>query len=235
MAPHQDGSDPNTTGPNNTGLNAADQITPKQFHAADGVDDWRVLYGGASAHWRTASLSEGARFAAAVAAAAEQLDRSPAIDLRPRDVVVTTSRPDGTLDSTDLALAQRVSVLARDAGLAPDPSVLQAMQIAVAHARDVDVRPFFEAAFGYEDAGETDAVDPNGRGVPLAFHPFDRVGRGRTHIDVAVPADVVRSRVQAALDAGGRLVDDSHAPSWWTLASPDNHGVDIAAWNDLRG
>jgi len=61
------------------------------------------------------------------------------------------------------------------------------------------------------------------------------VGRGRTHIDVSVPADQAEARVQAAVAAGGRLVDDSHAPWWWTLASPDNHGVDIAAWTDIDG
>ena len=31
------------------------------------------------------------------------------------------------------------------------------------------------------------------------------------------------------------LADDSHAPHWWTLASPENHGVDIAAWPDVEG
>lgn len=25
-----------------------------------------------------------------------------------------------------------------------------------------------------------------------------------------------------------------HAPEWWTLASPENHGVDIAAWPDFE-
>lgn len=209
-------------------------ITAAQFHAAEGVAEWRVLYSGASAHWRTDSLAQGADFAAAVADLAAELDRSPDIDLRPRAVVVTTSRLDGAVDDTDIALAQRVSQLARAAGLIPDPTVLQAMQIAVAHARDVEVRPFFEAAFGYEDLGDTDAVDPYRRGIPLAFHPFDRVGRGRTHIDVSVPADVAEARVAAVIAAGGRLVDDSHAPMWWTLASPDNHGVDIAAWPDAR-
>jgi 4a-hydroxytetrahydrobiopterin dehydratase len=38
--------------------------------------------------------------------------------------------------------------------------------------------------------------------------------------------------VDAALAAGGRLADDSHAPAGWSLASPDNHGVDIASWTD---
>jgi hypothetical protein len=30
------------------------------------------------------------------------------------------------------------------------------------------------------------------------------------------------------------MADDSHAPEYWTLASPDNHGVDIAAWPDFE-
>jgi hypothetical protein len=38
----------------------------------------------------------------------------------------------------------------------------------------------------------------------------------------------------AALEAGGRLADDTHVPHWWTLASPENHGVDIAAWPDFE-
>jgi pterin-4a-carbinolamine dehydratase len=210
-------------------------ITAKMFHDADGVTEWRVLYSGATAHWRTASLVDGTRFAAGVSAAAREVGRDPHIDIRPRDVVVTTRRDDGMLDTRDVALAQRVSSLAREAGLEADPSTLQAMQIFVAHAPGVDVRPFFEAAFGYDDVGETDAADPNGRGIPLAFNPIDRVGRGRTHIDVSVPADQAEARVQAAVAAGGRLVDDSHAPWWWTLASPDNHGVDIAAWTDIDG
>ena len=44
-----------------------------------------------------------------------------------------------------------------------------------------------------------------------------------------------QERVAAVEAAGGRLADDSHAPDWWTLASPDNHGIDIAAWTDTFG
>ena len=40
--------------------------------------------------------------------------------------------------------------------------------------------------------------------------------------------------VAAALEAGGRLADGAHVPHWWTLASPGNHGVDIAAWPDFE-
>jgi 4a-hydroxytetrahydrobiopterin dehydratase len=108
--------------------------------------------------------------------------------------------------------------------------------IAVAQDSAADVRPFFAAAFGYEDLGEEDAIDPNRRNPHLWFHQLapSKPGRGRFHIDVSVPADQVEARVAAAVAAGGRIADDSHAPEWWTLASPENHGVDIAAWPDFE-
>jgi 4a-hydroxytetrahydrobiopterin dehydratase len=36
-----------------------ERISAGQFHAADGVDDWRVLYHVVSAHFRTSSLEKG--------------------------------------------------------------------------------------------------------------------------------------------------------------------------------
>ena len=36
----------------------------------------------------------------------------------------------------------------------------------------------------------------------------------------------------AALAAGGRVVDDSNAPEWWTLADPEGNEVDLAPWRD---
>ncbi|MEI3867636.1 MULTISPECIES: hypothetical protein [unclassified Microbacterium] len=29
-----------------------------------------------------------------------------------------------------------------------------------------------------------------------------------------------------------RRADDTYAPRWWSPASPDDHGVDIASWTD---
>jgi 4a-hydroxytetrahydrobiopterin dehydratase len=41
-------------------------------------------------------------------------------------------------------------------------------------------------------------------------------------------SDQAGARVAAALAAGGRLVTDEHAPSWWTLADPEGNEVDVA-------
>jgi 4a-hydroxytetrahydrobiopterin dehydratase len=211
------------------------QLMPLDFHASPGVSDWRVLFWGAHAFYRTRSFGESARFVAAIAQAAEHVGHAPDVDLRPDGVTIrSASRPDGTLTRVDADLAAEVSFAAAELGLEADPSQLTVVGIAVAQDEDVDTRPFWEAVTGYRRLGDEDLVDPQRRGPHLWFHELDppKPGRGRFHIDVSVPADHAEERVRAAVAAGGRIVDDSQAPKWWTIASPDNHGVDIAAWAD---
>lgn len=214
-----------------------ERTTAREFHDARGVDDWRVLFWGAYAHYRTDSFADGARLVAAIAALADATGHFPDVDLRPKGVTIRTfSREDGALSERDIELARQISAAARDLGLRPDPSQVQTVGIAVAQGSGVDVRPFWAAALGYNDLGDEDAIDPQRRNPHLWFHELDppRLGRGRVHIDVSVPADQAEARVAAAVAAGGRIADDSHAPEWWMLASPDNHGVDIAAWPDFE-
>lgn len=210
-------------------------LSAKDFHAAEGVEDWRVLYWGAQAFFRADSLGHGARLVSEVVAIAERLEHFPDIDLRREGVFVKTfSRRDGALSRKDAELAASVSAAARELGLRPDPSALTAVGIAVAQGPDAHVRPFWAAVLGYEPLGAEDAVDPLRRNPHVWFHELEppKSGRGRTHIDISVPRDQAQARIDAALAAGGRIADDSHAPQWWTLASPDNHGVDIAPWPD---
>jgi pterin-4a-carbinolamine dehydratase len=213
------------------------RTTAKVFHEADGVDDWRVLYWGAYAHFRVGSFVEGARFVTAIAEIGEATGHFPDIDLRPEGVTVRTfSDEDGSLSERDIALARQLSVAAAELGLESDPSQVQVVGIAVAEDTDAEARPFWAAAFGYKYLGDEDAIDPHRRNPHLWFHKLEpsKPGRGRVHIDVSIPADQAEARVAAALAAGGRIADDSHVPEWWTLASPDNHGVDIAAWPDFE-
>lgn len=217
------------------GSEAFEQLMPLDSHATPGVEDWRVLFWGAHVHYGTTSFAQAAGFVAAIAEAAAAVGHDPDVDVRPEGVTVRTcSRRDGALSRRDADLAVAVSAAAHRLGLEPDPSALQVVGIAVAQDAGVDTRPFWEAAFGYRRLGDEDLVDPQRRNPHLWFHELDdpRPGRGRTHIDVSVPADQAEARVRAAVAAGGRVVDDSHAPRWWTIASPENHGVDIAGWAD---
>jgi 4a-hydroxytetrahydrobiopterin dehydratase len=53
-------------------------------------------------------------------------------------------------------------------------------------------------------------------------------GGGAIHVGVWVPVEQAEARVTAALAAGGRLVRDTFAPSWWTLADAYGNEVDVA-------
>jgi hypothetical protein len=43
-----------------------ERITARQFHEADGVDDWRVVGEGTSTYFRTGSFAAGARLLDAI-------------------------------------------------------------------------------------------------------------------------------------------------------------------------
>ncbi len=216
-----------------------ERLTAHAFHAADGVEDWRVLFSGAHAFYRVGSFAEAARFVAAIADEAEAIGHFPDVDVRPEGVTVRTASGEyGAMSERDVELARRVSAAAQGLGLEADPSQVQVVSIAVAQDAGQDVAPFWAAALGYRSLGPgEDVVDRHRRNPFISFQPLHppRPGRGRTHVDVSVPADQAEARVKAAIDAGGRLADDSYAPQWWTLASPENHGVDIAAWPDFEG
>ena len=95
------------------------------------------------------------------------------------------------------------------------------------------IRPFWAAVLGYEDLDGT-LVDPLRIGPPFWFQQMDapRTDRDRFHIDVNVPHDIAEQRIAAAIAAGGRLVSDAHARSWWVLADADGNEACISTWLD---
>lgn len=213
-------------------------ISSAEFHLAPGVQDWRVVSSGVTALYTASSLRHAAELVGPVTEAAERFGIRPDIDVRPEAIVVRVPPwAIGGIPPAAPGFAAAVSAAAAECGLTPDPGAIQSLSIFVAQHSDVDVRPFFLAALGYVPIGDSDAVDRLRIAPDIAFNPItgDTPRRGRTHLDVFVPASGAQARVDAALAAGGRLVDDSQAPAFWTIASPDNHGVDIASWLDTDG
>ena len=92
--------------------------------------------------------------------------------------------------------------------------------------------PFWRAVLGYDERGDEDLVDPREQGPSIWFQDSDepRGRRNRIHVDVSVPPEQGRARIDAALAAGGRLVSDANAPRWWTLADSEGNEVDVAIW-----
>jgi 4a-hydroxytetrahydrobiopterin dehydratase len=100
----------------------SESLLPRQFSEADGIDDWRVLANGASAHFTTDAFATGVALADAVGALADAADRYPEVDLRATGVTVRlTADPDHGLSRLDLELARQISAAGGGPWGAPPP------------------------------------------------------------------------------------------------------------------
>lgn len=209
----------------------ANPISDADFSHAEGVSDWRVLFWGAKALYETGDFATGARFVAAIAVEADALGHAPLVDLRPDTVTVTVITIGVGLSDLDLELARRISRVAAELGLAADPSAVQHVQLAFDAADQPTVMEFWRTALGYVQVGPGDLVDPNLNGPTAWFQEKEHVSpRNRIHVDVSLPHDHARARVDAILAAGGRMLGDKYAPSSWSLIDPEGNVVDIATW-----
>lgn len=206
----------------------------RDFLAADGVADWVVLHGGATAVFPVSSLGGAARLADAVA-------RVPGIDgagvlitIADDQVTVRLTRGVERLEPRHVGLARAVSAVARRHGATADRARAQEVQVAIAApAGSVDVG-FWRAALGYAELADDNAVDPLGHGSTVWMQDLDPAKplRHAMHVDVSVAREHVQTRLSAALAAGGRVVHTWTAPEAWTLADRAGNRVCICAWPD---
>ncbi len=208
-----------------------DTITPAEFRAAAGVEDWRARVTGASALFRTRDFATGAKLFGAITELAEQANHHPDVDVRYGTVRVRllTHSAHG-LTTKDVALAQQISAAARELGIEARTDRMQELMLAVTTPDPAAIIPFWKAATGFDEVAEGVLFDADGRGPLIWFQPVQRSLRGKSHLDVNGPRDVLEARVAAAIEAGGSVADDSHAPNWWTLSDADGHKVDLSPW-----
>jgi 4a-hydroxytetrahydrobiopterin dehydratase len=215
----------------------ADYLTPKGFQDSEGVEDWRVLSDGACAYFRTGSLAAGARLVQAISELPGINDHPPAVDLRVDGVtlrLVTYTDDYYGMTRRDAEIARQISQAASELGLASDPSAVQSLLVIPGATAIADVLPFWRAVLGYEprrDSQKEDLVDPHDRGAPFWLEQMQEPrpdGGGAIHVAVWLPYEQAQDRVAAALAAGGRMVRDEVAPTWWTLADAAGNEVDIA-------
>jgi 4a-hydroxytetrahydrobiopterin dehydratase len=222
----------------------ADIVTATEFHERGDRPDWRFLLGRLEATFRAGSFDGASRFALEVATAAERAGHHPDVDIRYPDrvhVVLTTHAAGATVTHADVTLAGEISALAAEGGLTSEPTVAQALEVAI-DALDIEaVRPFWEAVLGYEPEPPSPRsgtvvgiVDPARVGPSFWFQQMDapRPQRNRIHLDVTVPHDVAEDRIAAALAAGGTLLSDEEARAFWVLADPEGNEVCICTWQD---
>ena len=203
------------------------------FLHAEGVDDWAILHGGPTAVFKVGSLLESAHLAAAIAEMPGLESRILLTATADRLTVKLTRELWGT-EAGHIDIARAISRVARNAGAVADISAVQEVQLAIAARPEAVDLGFWRAVLGYAPLHEDNCIDPSGQGSTVWMQELDpsRPLSHAMHVDVSVSRVEAETRLHAAVDAGGRIVDDSGAPSAWILADKAGNKVCIAAWPD---
>jgi 4a-hydroxytetrahydrobiopterin dehydratase len=205
----------------------------RDFLAADGVDDWVVLHGGATAVFRVGSLIEASRLAEAVAEIPE-VEPGILMTVASDRLTVRLTRDLWQLEPRHVDIARAVSAIASAHGAGSDRSAVQEIQMAVAAQPETADVGFWRAVLGYAPMAEDNAVDPLGHGSTVWIQELDseKPLQHAMHVDVSVAREIAEQRLAAAVAAGGRIVDNSEAPRWWVISDRAGNRVCIAAWPD---
>jgi 4a-hydroxytetrahydrobiopterin dehydratase len=216
--------------------------------AGAGPAGWRFLLGTLGASVPVPSLARAVEVAgAAVAACGPAAERHLRVDLRPDRVELSLQdRSLAAATGRDVALAQAITAALADLGAVVAAPVsaeyarpVQMLELAI-DALDIPaIRPFWKAVLGYvdepgHDGPDDGVVDPAGQLPAVWFQQMDapRPQRNRIHFDITVAHDEAQGRLAAALAAGGVLVSDAAARSFWVLADAEGNEICICTWQD---
>jgi 4a-hydroxytetrahydrobiopterin dehydratase len=204
---------------------------------------WRYLLGNFVASVPVVSLDQAVGAAAvAVAACGDDADSHLRVDVR-ADRIELSLQSGLAVTDRDVELAHGITDAVRDLGLdtswtGPGRTV-QMLELAIDALDIAAIRPFWKAVLAYVDergdSAPTDAlVDPSREGPALWFQQMDepRPQRNRIHFDITVPHDEADARIEAALAAGGTLLNDESARAFWVLADAEGNEACICTWQD---
>ena len=212
-------------------------LTGQQI-ADQAPDGWANLQGCLQTRIRTPDFSTGLAIVNAIGAAAEEMDHHPDLDLRYTHVDVRlTSHDVGAVSGRDLRLARVISAIAADAGVAVECATVSRLELGLDTPAFEVVGPFWRAVLAVEDLGPHGSADelrdPFGVLPPVWFQQSgNEEPRQRWHPDVWVDPAQVQPRIEAARAAGGSVVSDAGAPSFWVLADPDGNRVCLCTWQE---
>ena len=204
---------------------------------------WRLILGVVTTHVLVPSLDDAVRAVtiAVSAAGTDGTDHLTAEVTSGRAILRLQTTARGAVTALDLALARRITeALAAESltTVAGDAVPPQTIEIAIDAVDIARVRPFWQAVTGYVDEPHPSDLppgalqDPLRRGPTIWFQQMDepRTQRNRIHLDVDVPPEHAQARIDAALAAGGTLLDADAAPSFWVLADPEGNEACICTW-----
>ncbi|MBM6405877.1 4a-hydroxytetrahydrobiopterin dehydratase [Phycicoccus sp. CSK15P-2] len=197
-----------------------------------GPDDWRQIIGRLKARYRTADFASGVALVHEIGKVTDA-GRRPEVVLTDADVVVALpGASDAGVTRTDLEAAARISEAAARLGASADPGGITQLELGLDTTHGEELAPVYAALLGSEVV-QGEPVDRTGQ-VPTLWWQGPPDGDAgpplpeptvpqRWHADVWVATDEGERRVAAVLEAGGRLVSDAAAPSYWVVEDADGN------------
>ena len=199
-------------------------LTGQQI-ADEGLHSWALLLGGLHTRIHTGDFPTGARLVNAIAATGH----SPDVHLR-RDHADLRVTGDGKVTPHEIELARTITTIADGMGLTLDSATVSRLELALDTPDEKAVRPFWAAVLAMTD-GDGEVRDP-ADALPVVWFQASTTEepRQRWHPDIWVEPAQVQPRIDAAIAAGGTLVSDAEAPSFWVLADPEGNRVCLCTW-----
>jgi 4a-hydroxytetrahydrobiopterin dehydratase len=206
----------------------------KAFLAAEELADWVVLHGGPTAVFQTKTLAAAAELAQAIAQLPGLDGTAAHMSIVSKSLTIRLTREVWNTEVEHIELAREISKIAKNHGAIGDPSMVQEVQFAIAAKPDAIDVGFWRAVLGYQPMLDDAGIDPLAISSNVWMQDLDvnKPLRHAMHIDVSVSKEHAQSRVDAAVAAGGVIVESSEAPSWWVLADRSGNKVCVVAWPD---
>lgn len=211
-------------------------LTGKQIADA-GLEGWTNLGTHLATRIRTGDFATGLTIVNEIGAEAEGMNHHPDVDLRyPHVDVRLTSHDSGGVTERDVRLARRIAEIAGAHDLELDRSAVARLDLALDTPDRAAVKSFWSAVLDLHGGGHVPDDELRDRAGSRPAVWFQESGseepRQRWHFDVWVDPGVVQARIDAAVAAGGRLVWDGEAPSFWILEDPEGNRVCLCTWQD---
>lgn len=215
-------------------MTAMTKLTGQEIADA-GLGGWANLLGGLQTRIVTGDFATGLAVVNSIGAAAEDMNHHPDIALRYGHVDVRLSSHDAHgITERDVRLARTINGIVAEAGLEASAAALSRMELALDTPAQEALLPFWRAVLGAGTDGADDEVRDSADGFPTIW--FQRSGgeepRQHWHLDVWVEPEQVQPRIDAALAAGGTLVSDEEAPSFWVLADGEGNKICLCTWQE---
>lgn len=207
--------------------------------AQEQLPDWTVVDGRLEISVRAKDFVQAIEFVNRFTNLAEAQNHHPDFEIRYNTIRMRVVSHDvGGLTDRDLKFATSVNVLIDELGLKRQPEKITRTQVTIVSANVEAIKPFWQAVYYFKVAKDDDnlLLDRSDVLPPIRFRPLSDAPvtsgddhatptAGNVHFEVYVPASLVKERLQASLEAGGKLLSDAKATDRWELADQDGNRV----------